>query len=370
MAFSNPNPAKCVTLICLGVSQLTPSVSTQSTLRRWKTRRTDRRVVWAEHDAACWISVRRRTAAATAARHHLYVRWIWATCDTESTCTGNVSVWLYNTKYRYRHRLVWVHRSERGNGRNEPVRPDAAGPAATTAGARDVPVWRRSVRPAPTATATAAGDRSLWPIDNPATCWRPVRTAAAATTAACSRFIRDGEPATTKAAVRRDDGHHIAVWEHRADTARAAEHIRRVRKHAAASGNAAKSVWVDGRDTGGRVGIMGKACDATTVSLPFSRVLGLFRPCGLRVFSIYSSGRSPVWSIGLCTTRRLLCKCRAQPTGTPLFTKSTKFNDLPDEVKKGLEALEYVFFSPCEARSPCLTRSIVQRTIPIAHTNM
>ncbi|PIL35471.1 transporter [Ganoderma sinense ZZ0214-1] len=35
----------------------------------------------------------------------------------------------------------------------------------------------------------------------------------------------------------------------------------------------------------------------------------------------------------------------AQPTGTPLFTKSTKFNDLSDEVKKGLEALDAQFQS-------------------------
>ncbi|KAI1796923.1 hypothetical protein LXA43DRAFT_494216 [Ganoderma leucocontextum] len=35
----------------------------------------------------------------------------------------------------------------------------------------------------------------------------------------------------------------------------------------------------------------------------------------------------------------------AQPTGPPLFTKSTKFNDLSDDVKRGLEALDAQFQS-------------------------
>lgn len=34
-----------------------------------------------------------------------------------------------------------------------------------------------------------------------------------------------------------------------------------------------------------------------------------------------------------------------QPAGSPLFTKSTKFNDLPDHLKKTFEEIEYVLSS-------------------------
>jgi hypothetical protein len=41
------------------------------------------------------------------------------------------------------------------------------------------------------------------------------------------------------------------------------------------------------------------------------------------------------------TTMMLSTQSAAQP-GQPLFTKSTKFNDLPDNVKKTFEDIEYV----------------------------
>ncbi|KAM5531765.1 hypothetical protein V8D89_014535 [Ganoderma adspersum] len=50
------------------------------------------------------------------------------------------------------------------------------------------------------------------------------------------------------------------------------------------------------------------------------------------------AGGSGLW--GRPTTQQ-----PAQSTGAPLFTKSTKFNDLPEEVKKGLEALDAQFQS-------------------------
>lgn len=253
--------------MCLGISELTPHLSPQSAIRRWEARRPDKRAVWAEHCAAGWIPV--RGYAATAAGYDLSIRWIRAAGDAEPACAGNVSLWLYCTKYRYWNRTVWIYDPEYGNDRHESIWSDSAGPT-TTACSRDIAVRRWRVRP--TATAAAALNEFVRP-DHATACWRLVRSAAAAATAtaACRGLVRNSEPATTKTAVRQHGGRAVTVWEHGADTARPTKHIWRVREHGAASGDTVGSVWVDGGGTGR---IFGEACYTTTVSPPLSVVLG------------------------------------------------------------------------------------------------
>jgi nucleoporin p58/p45 len=53
--------------------------------------------------------------------------------------------------------------------------------------------------------------------------------------------------------------------------------------------------------------------------------------------------RSGLWELAIpnCLATMMMQQSAAQP-GQPLFTKSTKLNDLPDNVKKTFEDIEYV----------------------------